>query len=158
MRVLMLSCRRTYFAESHWTRFVETDKKFSLELLADCPQSGWGTYAIDSGGNHPSLVIVSPVYLNRFLSVIDGISVRLFIVMTEIPGLTPSASNRNCNAQPARQAHCFNALQCFSDGLCKGLSKPRKTSSGTAKEYRPSILMWSKISGDNRATSSLWIG
>ena len=93
-----------------------------------------------------------------FLSVIDGLWARLFIVMTEIPGLTPSASNRNCNAQPARQAHCFNALQCFSDGLCKGLSKPRKTSSGTAKEYRPSILMWSKINGDRRATSSSQIG
>lgn len=45
-------------------------------------------------------------------------------------------------------------LQTPSQIVIRIRSSPRVTSSGTAKEYRPSILMCSKISGDNRARSS----
>jgi hypothetical protein len=39
-------------------------------------------------------------------------------------------------------------------GLRNGRSSPRATVSGTANEYRPSMLMWSWISGESLATSA----
>ena len=39
-------------------------------------------------------------------------------------------------------------------GLRNGRSSPRATVSGIANEYRPSMLMWSWISGESLATSA----